>query len=301
MASYHPIGHPTTVATEHFATELEERSNGQIVCDYYPAQTLIKSHEIFEAVSSGRIEMGETDSNYIAGDIPSMQVMSLPGAFAGWQGLRDAMDGGLRDVYQKEYDKFGNTLLHNLGLTDFRFFNDLRPVLSPADTEGLKIKVAGKMFGDVIETVGGSAVMLPGPDLYMGLQRGTVDGAIWPAFCQDTYKTKEVTSYGTTNVSFGLGVHTVFVNTEWWQGLPDDVRSLILEVSDTLYESPQTIVENDEIAWKNMREIAGYTVSEASPAQVQAFADKLAPLIERSLNEFGAPAKELWEILAQYR
>jgi TRAP-type C4-dicarboxylate transport system substrate-binding protein len=106
-----------------------------------------------------------------------------------------------------------------------------KPPKAPLDTlQGLRLMVVAKVSAQSIAMLGGSPSSLPLPDLYAGLQHGTVDGAVvaWTAF--QPYKLAEVTSYH-YEMRLGASTGMVFMTKKRYAALPQAARKLLDENS----------------------------------------------------------------------
>jgi TRAP-type C4-dicarboxylate transport system substrate-binding protein len=101
-----------------------------------------------------------------------------------------------------------------------------KPPKSIDTLEGLRLRVASKPAAEFVTLLGGSPSSLPLPDLYTGLQRGTVDGTVisWTAF--QPYKLAEVTSYHYTT-ELGASVGMVFMSKKRYDALPPAARKIL--------------------------------------------------------------------------
>jgi TRAP-type C4-dicarboxylate transport system substrate-binding protein len=105
-----------------------------------------------------------------------------------------------------------------------------KPPKSIDTLEGLRLMVVAKVSSQAIEALGGSPSSLPLPDLYTGLQHGTVDGAViaWTAF--QPYKLAEVTSYH-YEMRLGASTGMVFMAKKRYDALPPVARKILDENS----------------------------------------------------------------------
>jgi TRAP-type transport system periplasmic protein len=106
-----------------------------------------------------------------------------------------------------------------------------KPPKAPLDTlEGLRLMVVAKVSAQSIAALGGSPSSLPLPELYPGLQHGTVDGAViaWTAF--QPYKLAEVTSYH-YEMRLGASTGMVFMAKKRYDALPAAARKILDENS----------------------------------------------------------------------
>lgn len=164
---------------EQIAREIEEMSGGRIRISVYAGGELVPALEVFDAVSSGAVEMGHSASYYWAGKSAAAQFFtSVP--FGMVQQQLDAWmyyGNGLA-LWNQVYADFGLTVFPagHTGTQMGGWFN--RRVSSAADFRGLKMRMTG-LGGKVITELGAATVLVPGAELYPALERGVIDALEW--------------------------------------------------------------------------------------------------------------------------
>jgi len=298
--SYHSIKHYLTGLEAEFADELKKRSDGRIVCDYYGAETLVKSKEIFESVSTGRVQMGETCAGYCEGEIPLLGMPSLPGVRTTAEAWYEAMEKGGIDIHQPFFQDYGMKLLHYIDVGGYYLYNSARPVYTLEDLKGLKLKVAGKVPFDYMTLAGASPMAMPAPELAIALERGTLDGMLLPPFGVPVWSCLDLVDYA-TKFAFGSGTLITLVNLDWWQELPEDVRQLILETSQEINSErgQEGAIKENTAAWDEMK-AHGVEILELTPAQIKAFNDVGQPVLDKALKDWGPAGVELYELAKKY-
>jgi TRAP-type C4-dicarboxylate transport system substrate-binding protein len=104
-----------------------------------------------------------------------------------------------------------------------------RPITSAADLSGLKVRSAGGAMDFLPRHLGMVPVRMTPPDIYQGLSRGTIDGAILPYQSALSYKLGAVLRQGTVDATFGTIVLTYSIGNRRWHQLPVSTRTALLE------------------------------------------------------------------------
>jgi len=116
----------------------------------------------------------------------------------------------------------------------FSVVNKKRPLKMPGDFNGLKIRTAAPQHADAIRALGGSPVMLASSEVYMALQRGTIDGAVSGPTSILQRKWHEVTEF-LTLPDAGYSLWPIMINLKKFEELPADVQAVLREVAaDTI-------------------------------------------------------------------
>jgi len=217
------------LAPENFAELLRQMSNGRIQITVYGANEIVPAMGIFDAVSSGSVEMGHGAAYYWKGKIPASSFFaSVPFGmnateFNGWLHY-----GGGLELWREIYAPFNLVPFAggNTGVQMGGWFN--REINSIADFKGLKMRIPG-YAGEVFTRAGGTAVNIPGGELYTALQSGVIDATEWVSPYNDrAFGFQQIAKYyyypGWQEPGPGL---EFIINKQLYDGLPDDLKAMI--------------------------------------------------------------------------
>lgn len=223
-------------APENFAKLLDKMSNGRLKVKVYGANQLVPAMGVFGAVSSGSAQMGHSAAYYWRGKIPAAVFFtSVPFGMTaqelnGWLHY----GGGLalwREIYAEH--NLVPFAAGNTGVQMGGWFN--KEINSLDDIQGLKMRIPG-IGGDVFSRAGGTAVNIPGGELYTALQSGVIDATEWVGPYNDlAFGFHQIAKY-----YYYPGWHEpgptleIIVNKEAYQGLPDDLQSMIEAAARTV-------------------------------------------------------------------
>jgi TRAP-type mannitol/chloroaromatic compound transport system substrate-binding protein len=166
-------------APENFARLIHAASNGRITVKVYGAGELVPALGVFDAVSSGSVEMGHGAAYYWKGKIPAAQFFTAVPFGMNCQEMNGWLHyGGGLELWREVYAPFnlipfagGGTGVQMAG-----WFN--REINTVKDLKGLKMRIPG-LGGDVFNRAGGSAINIPGGELYTSMQTGVIDATEW--------------------------------------------------------------------------------------------------------------------------
>ncbi len=154
-------------------------SGGRLKVKVYGGGELVPPFEVFDAVSRGTAEMGHSTSYYWKGKTPATQFFSAVPFGLNAQEMNAWLyaDGGLQ-LWQELYAAFGLTVFPagNTGVQMAGWFN--QPIRSVSDLKGLKMRMPG-LGAEVLQRAGSVPVSLPGGDIFLALQKGTIDATEW--------------------------------------------------------------------------------------------------------------------------
>lgn len=174
----HPEGYPNTVALEQFAAEVDEKSGGEITLKLFNGGVLGSQPDAIEQVRLGALDVGQFNLGPMGTSVPVTNVVSLPFIFKGIPQMYRAMDGEIGDLIGEGMEEKGIVALSWFDAGARSFYNSERPINTPADVEGLKVRVMNNdLFVGMIESMGGNATPMAFAEVYQSLKTGVVDGA----------------------------------------------------------------------------------------------------------------------------
>jgi TRAP-type C4-dicarboxylate transport system substrate-binding protein len=228
-SNFFPPTHIQSKLAEAWSKEVEKRTNGRVVVQYFPGQTLTKAAQCYDGVVEGLSDIGFSVLAYTRGRFPVMAAVDLP--------LGYTSGTVATEVINRVYDKFKPAELsdtevmylhaHGPGLINTKE----KPVRKLEDMKGLKFRAHGTS-AKVVQALGGTPVPQPMPETYQMLQKGVVDGAVYPLEAAKGWRLGEVTRYCTADFSAAYTTSFfVVMNKAKWNSLPADVQKIIREIN----------------------------------------------------------------------
>jgi tripartite ATP-independent transporter DctP family solute receptor len=181
----HPTDYPTVEAVRHISKLLEERTKGRIKINVFHSAQLGNEKDTIEQTRFGVIDMNRINMAPFNNLIPATNVPSLPFIFRSVAHMRTVMDGPIGDSILKEFEKHDLVGLAFYDSGSRSFYNSKRPINTPADMKGMKIRVQqSDMFVALVSALGANATPMAFGEVYSALQTGVIDGAEnnWPSY-----------------------------------------------------------------------------------------------------------------------
>src|SRR5690554_2180397 len=267
-------------AAEMFADLVRERSNGRLDISVYPDSQLGNDREITEQMQLGDIEFNAPFTGVLPAFVPQTQLFDLPFAFADSQGAYDAMHGPVGDILNPFLLQQG---LRVLGYWDGGFkhiTNNLRPVRTPADMAGMRIRVSqSPLLLSQFAALGANGVDIAFAELYTALQQGTIDGQENTLANIFTRRFYEAQKHLTLSEHGYLG-YAFLVAESFYQSLPDDLKQIVNETADevSVWQWEQARLEDAEYL-RQLRE-TDIEIVELTAAEKQAFLEATASVYD---------------------
>jgi C4-dicarboxylate-binding protein DctP len=249
----------------------------------YPAAQLYTGQEETQALIKGEIQMSYVIASSMDLVHPSMEMWKLPYLFPDIETGYRVMDGPAGKKAFANVETKGITIVGAVSSGTVAVSNSKHPIRKVEDFKGLKMRSFGPMGATTLRALGAMAVVTASEETYSALQQGVIDGATTPAgvfFARKYYDVqKNVTNPGMMNATFGFLV----VNSNWWKGLPADVKSGISEAIQRLIkEQRQEIIVDDEKVFDQIK-AKGCQVLVLTPAEQASWKAALQPVY----TEFG--------------
>lgn len=273
---------------EPWAKKIEAESKGRIKIELFPAMSMGgKPPELFGQVRDGVADIVWTLPGYTPGQFPRSEVFELPGIH---RGNALATDLAIQDVYPMIADDFKDVKVLLLFVHAGNAIHTVdKPVHSPADLKGLKLRTPSRTGAWVIESWGAEPVGMPLPSLPEALSKKAVDGALIPFEVVPAIKLQEMTKYsieGADGSRFGTSLFLLAMNKDRYNSLPDDLKKVIDDNSGAALASKAGELWNSfEAPGKKMRTDSGGEII-ALTAEEKAEFDKLnEQVINRWIDE----------------
>lgn len=254
--------HQYHIAAVKFKELIEEKSNGSINIDIYSGGVLGNEGEVVEQVLDGTMDMTtvSADSSF-ANTVPEMNVFGIPFLFRDLEHVYSTLDG---EVGQELLELSNEKGMKALGYWEVglrHVTNNKREITTPADMNGLKIRVQPAPVWEAhMQDLGASPTPVAFNELYTALDQGVVDGQENPLNTIDSMRFYEVQPYVTlTGHTYSPAI--VVMSEKAWNSLSEEQQSLVAEAvaEATDYQRETIQAKNEEILAKFEQE--GITVT----------------------------------------
>ncbi len=211
---------------------VKEMTNGNFVIKWFPSGSLMKAFEYFDACSKGVVEaVGDWSSYWVSKDPAFDFLGSMPFGFTNLDYLVWYYQFGGWKLYNEAYGKF-NMVYFNVGVTPmesgFRTTEKTGPIRTIADYKGKKLRTPARGTIWVLKKLGAAPVKMPGGEIYLAIERGTLDGAEFSSPGIDwEMGFAEITKYWSVPCWFQPASQVgVMVNKKAWEKLPPQYKTI---------------------------------------------------------------------------
>lgn len=184
-ADTHPTEYPTVQAVMEMARLLRERTDGRMDIKVYAGGQLGAERDTLEITSFGGLDMNRVFMSPLNSIEPDTIIPSLPFLFRSTDHMRRALDGAPGRAILDRLERHGLIGLCYYDSGERSFYNTRRPIYTPADMKGLKIRTPNSdMTIALINATGANATPMDLGEVYQSLVQGVIDGAEnnWPSY-----------------------------------------------------------------------------------------------------------------------
>ncbi|MBI1202061.1 MAG: DctP family TRAP transporter solute-binding subunit [Rhodopseudomonas sp.] len=267
----------------------EKYTNGKVKVEVYPNSQLYKDKEEIEALQLGSVQMlAPSTAKFAPLGAKEFEALDLPWLFKDDAAYDKAMKGPVGKYLFKKLESKGIT---GLAYWDngFHMVSSNRPLLMPADFQGLKVRISGSKIADrYFRDVGAIPQILAFSEVYQALQTGVVDGCENTPSNYLTQKFDEVQKHITVSNHAHLQ-YAVIVNTKFWNGLPADIRAELDKAMAEATDYTNSIAHTENVeALAAIKAKGKATLHYLTPEQVAAWKTAMAPTYKWAKGRVGA-------------
>lgn len=291
------LGPPTPwgMAGKLWADKVKERTQGRINIKLYPGVSLIQGDQTreFSALRQGVIDMAVGSTINWSPQVKELNLFSMPFLMPDYAAI-DALTRGEvgQDIFAR-LDKAGVVPLA-WGENGFReVTNSKRPIRTPEDLKGMKLRVVGSpIYSDTFSALGANPTQMSWADAQPALASGAVDGQENPLFLFTVLKMHTVGQKYVTTWGYVADPLIFVVNKEIWNSwTPADqaiVRQAAIDAGqEEIALARKGLTEADKPLLKDIAGM-GVTVTQLTPAEREAFVKATRPVYAKWKGTIGA-------------
>ncbi len=210
-----------------------EMTDGNFEIEWFPSGSLMKAFEYFDGCSKGVVDAaGDWPSYWVSKDPAFDFLGSFPFGFDNMDYITWMYDFGGLPIMQELYGKYGMTYF-SVGATPaesgFRTTEKAGPITTLADFKGKKLRTPSRATIWILQQLGAAPIKLAGGEIYLAVQRGTLDGAEFSSPGIDwSMGFAEITKYWTAPAWFQPSSQVgVMVNLKSYNALPKEYQIIL--------------------------------------------------------------------------
>ncbi len=263
-----------------FAVEVEKRSAGALKASVYPGASLMKTNAQFSAVRKGALDMSLFPLSYAGGEVAETNIGLMPALVPSYE------QGALWK--NAEVGKLLSKVLDDKGIIIVSWVwqaggvaSRVRPLLTPDDAKGLKVRGGSREMDMMLKTAGASVITLPSNEIYAAMQTGAMDAAMTSSTSFISFKLEEIAKHLTSgrNRTYWFMLEPLIMSKEVFARLPKAQQDVVMAVGAELEAFGQEAARADDKLAAEIYAKAGakvYDMDEATLKKWQVIARETA-------------------------
>ncbi|MGE4297375.1 MAG: TRAP transporter substrate-binding protein [Desulfovibrionaceae bacterium] len=277
-ADTHAEDYPTVQAVKHMGQLLDTWTKGRITIKLYPGRQLGEEKDTIEQTIAGALDLNRVNLAPLNSIVPETAIPALPYIFRSIEHMHTVMDGAIGQEILDSLVPHGMVGLCFYDSGARSFYNSKRPIKSPADMKGMKIRVQNSdLFVATMEALGADATPMEFGQVYEALKTGVIDGAEnnWPSY--ESTRHFEVAKYYSLD-QHSMSPEVLVISKKSWDKLSKDDQALVRKAAKESVPVMRTLWNARVEKSKAIVMKAG---NEVLDVEKQPFIDAMAPVYER--------------------
>ena len=284
-----PEGRGESKQLETFATDVADLTGGSLNIDVFHGGSLnLKDNDVARWLPKGAVEMGLVWANYLGRDVPALNAVMVQGSVGSSDELITALPE-IQEIYKEVLGELDIVPAGFMALPILKasIFCREKPVRTLADLKTRKLRVWSNDQVETFTKLGVSAQIVGQNDLYVALQTGVVDCAVYPALFAHTISLQEVTKYASYLYPVAGVPYVLGVSEGAWNGLDDSERSAVTTAAERVWARTNEYSQAEE-----KENAARQKLSEQGIEFLNEFSDE-------DRNAFLIAASDTWKSMAE--
>ncbi|WP_017186161.1 TRAP transporter substrate-binding protein [Alkalibacillus haloalkaliphilus] len=234
-------------AARAFKDVVESQTDGAVTIEMHEGETLGTEPEMLEQVNSGALDMQLVGGGGMQNIVPEYATLALPFMVEDFDEAYAVLDGEIGDELKDMARESGFEVLAHTDLGFAQITNNVKPVSSPEDMEGITIRSPDEPSSiSTFEQLGANVTTLAFTELYMGLQQGTADGQFNPLDAIYENNFHEVQDYLTLTNHFYYHVNFI-MNADLFESLDSELQEIVLEGAEAARDVSREYTQEMEV------------------------------------------------------
>jgi len=266
-----------------WARMVEEETKGRVTFKIFHGASLVPGKEALGALQMGTLDVLCGNTSMYSGIVPEADMWHLPFFFNSQSACYEVMfETEAGPLLREAYAKKGVVWLCPFPMTTQSAMTRAgKPIKRLSDFKGLKMRASGGISNKMLEAFGSSAISLHGSEIYTALQRGTIDGMMYPEYTLKDYKFEEVVK-NIMRPSLVNPIHSdIFMRKSLFDEMPEELQMAIWSATKKFVRSMEEYAKE---------------VSEDSEKFIRENNINVYELPKDDLNEATRICQEIWEL-----
>jgi TRAP-type C4-dicarboxylate transport system substrate-binding protein len=221
-----------------FGDMVSEKTNGEIKFRHYPAKSLFKPKDQWDAMRKGALDMSCFPLDYASGKVPQLSITLMPCSVAN---IKQGLTWRHKPVGKKIEALMEQNSVKNLvwAWFDGGIGSKIKQIKVPDDVEGTKLRAAGKKFEYMMQQAGASVTSMPSSETYHALSTGVLDTMLTSSASFVSYRLYEVLNYINAPIDYSIWymAENLCISMRTWDRLTPAQQKIFLETAEWMHKN----------------------------------------------------------------
>ena len=274
-----PIQHHLTKALEMYRDIVEKKAGDRVTLQLYPAQQLYSDKDLVMVLPKGAVEAAILNPDLFSGLVPSQGIFYFSCYYPSRENYFRLFNTEAWQIVSRDFENKNVKILSQIEYGSQTGISR-KPISKSDDFRGLRIRAQGEYIAIFLKAMGAAPVVTSSAEVYLMLQRGTIDGA-WsgPSTFVDR-KWYEVSKYV---LDTDTGVSSTFLlgfNLDFWKKLPPDLQKVFSDAAIEVQNWTRKFAYEADVDYRKTSKEKGVTLTKVESKEWQRWHEKIAPEME---------------------
>lgn len=271
LANNQPLTHPSNIRGAEAVAAILEESGGRVDIQIFPSNQLGADTDVLGQLRAGGVEFFLLSPVILSTLVPNASINGIGFAFPDYNAVWKAMDGELGAYARGQIEDAGLVVMDKIWDNGFRqTTTSTKPIVTPADLEGFKIRVpVSPLWTSMFTAFGSAPTSINFAEVYSALQTGVVDGQENPLSIMKVAKLWEVQKYCSMTNHMWDGFW-LLGNRRAWAALPEDLQEIVSKHFNASADKQRADVMALNTSLRGELEAEGFVFNDVDPAPFEA-------------------------------
>jgi TRAP-type C4-dicarboxylate transport system substrate-binding protein len=221
-----------------FGEMVTQKTNGQIKFRHYPAKSLYKPKEQWDAMRKGALDMSVFPLDYASGKVPQLSITLMPCSVTS---ITQAQSWRNKPIGKKVEDLMEQNGVKNLvwAWFDGGIGSKMKQIRVPADVGGTKLRAAGKKFEFMMKESGASITSMPSSEAYHALSTGVINTMLTSSASFVSYRLYEVLKHINIPRDYSIWymAENLVISKKTWDRLTPTQQRIFQQTANWMHEN----------------------------------------------------------------
>ena len=221
-----------------FGEMITQKTNGQIKFRHYPAKSLYKPKEQWDAMRKGALDMSVFPLDYASGKVPQLSITLMPCSVTS---IKQAQSWRNKPIGKKVEELLEQNGVKNLvwAWFDGGIGSKTKQIKVPTDVGGTKLRAAGKKFEFMMKESGASITSMPSSEAYHALSTGVIDTMLTSSASFVSYRLYEVLKHINIPKDYSIWymAENLVISKKTWDRLTPTQQRIFQQTANWMHEN----------------------------------------------------------------